>query len=135
MKQWTAPIQRHPNVAVWLIADLLRGGRVRPLSPSKQTIELTAAAHNEIYEGNVGFAIQLRAFAASIVNGNLGSTPALRGCHTIERFCDADEGQPSATNGHLLGARPMSAYMGRLLSRRFWLVAHYPFSCSSVLVS
>ncbi len=30
---------------------------------------------------------------------------------------------------------PMSAYMGRLLSRRFWLVAHYPFSCSSVLVS
>ncbi len=28
-----------------------------------------------------------------------------------------------------------SAYMGRLQSRRFWLVAHYPFSCSSVLVS
>jgi hypothetical protein len=30
------------------------------------------------------------------LNGRFGSTPALRGCHTIDRFCDAGEGQPSA---------------------------------------
>jgi hypothetical protein len=42
-----------------------------------RTIPPNAAAHNELIEGNVGFAIRLRTFAASIANGNLGSTPAL----------------------------------------------------------
>ncbi len=49
------------------------------LRKRKRTIELTAAAHNEFYEGNVGFAIRLRTFAALIVNGNLGSIPAFEG--------------------------------------------------------
>ncbi len=38
-----------------------------------------------------------------------GSIPALRGCHTIERFCDAGEGQPSARNGRSLEPLAMSA--------------------------
>ena len=36
-----------------------------------------AGQHNEFYEGNAGFAIRLRTFAASIVNGNLGSIPVI----------------------------------------------------------
>jgi hypothetical protein len=37
------------------------------------------------------------------VNGNLESTPALRGCDTIDRYCDAGEGQPSADTVKKLG--------------------------------
>jgi hypothetical protein len=38
---------------------------------------LAAAAHKKLYKGNVAFAIRLRTFASSTVNGNLGSIPAL----------------------------------------------------------
>jgi hypothetical protein len=43
----------------------------------KQTIALNCAVHNELFDGNVGFAIQLQTFITAIVNGNLGSIPVI----------------------------------------------------------
>jgi hypothetical protein len=45
----------------------------------KRTIALNCAVHNELFDGNVGFAIQLQTFITAIVNGNLGSVPAFEG--------------------------------------------------------
>ena len=42
------------------------------------TMVPVAAAHNELFQGNVVFAIRLRTFAAIIVNGNLGSFSVIR---------------------------------------------------------
>jgi hypothetical protein len=39
----------------------------------KRTSEPITAAHNDLFVGNVSFAIQLRTFAASIVNGKAGA--------------------------------------------------------------
>jgi hypothetical protein len=67
-----------PNDRIWLFADLLTGGRTRLLSPRKRTSELTAAAHNDLFVGNVSFAIRKQTFASSFMNGNLGSIPAFK---------------------------------------------------------
>ena len=83
--------------------------RVR-LCLRKRTIELIAAAHNDLFVGNVSFAIRKRTFAATNLNDRFGSTPALRGCHTIDRFCDAGEGQLSANIGRSLGPIAMAAF-------------------------
>jgi hypothetical protein len=56
------------------------------------------------------FAIQKLTFTTRIMNGGLGSTPALRSCHMIERFCDADEGQPSAKSSRSSHRWPTAAY-------------------------
>ena len=76
----------------------------------KRTSEPITAAHNYLFGGNVSFAIRKQTFASVNLNGRCGSTPALRGCHTIERFCDAGEGQPSARNGRSLEPLAMAAY-------------------------
>ena len=130
------------------------------LQKRKRKISPITAAHNELFVGNVSFAIRKRTFASvnlndrcgsiSVIwegsqaphrmtpygyqlpyeipqldgrsairkppfataswNGRFGSTPALRGCHAIERFCDAGEGQPSAINGRSLEPLAMAAY-------------------------
>jgi hypothetical protein len=49
------------------------------------------------------FAIRKPTFASASLNDRFGSTPALRDCHTIDRFCDAGEGQPSADTVEKLG--------------------------------
>ena len=75
----------------------------------KRTSEPITAAHNDLFVGNVRFAIREPTLAPSIANGRIGSTPALRSCHTIERFCDAGEGQPSANFGRSSGPISMAA--------------------------
>ena len=45
----------------------------------KQTIEPTAAAHKDLFVGNVGFAIPKRTFAATHLNDLFGSIPAFEG--------------------------------------------------------
>ena len=40
----------------------------------------------------------------------VGSTPALRGCDTIDRYYDTGEGQLPATNGLSMAPRARSAY-------------------------
>jgi hypothetical protein len=45
---------------------------------------------------NGRFAIRQPTFAPPNLNGRFGSTPAHRGCDTIDRYCDAGEGQSSA---------------------------------------
>ncbi len=44
----------------------------------KRTILLTAAAHNDLFVGNVSFAIRNRTFAATNLNDRFGSTPVIR---------------------------------------------------------
>ena len=88
----------------------------------KRTSEPITAAHNYLFGGNVSFAIRKQTFASVNLNGRCGSTPALRGCHTIERFCDAGEGQPSARIGHSLRPHSMSACG----SERWYIAAAVP---------
>ena len=52
------------------------------LSLRKRTSEPITAAHNDLFVGNVGFAIQKRTFASANVNDRFGSIPDLR----IARF-------------------------------------------------
>jgi hypothetical protein len=79
------------------------------LSLRKRTSEPITAAHNDLFVGNVSFAIRKRTFASVNLKDRCGSTPALRGYHTIDRFCDAGEGQPSAINGRSLEPFAMAA--------------------------
>ena len=70
--------------------------------------------HDNLFVRNVSFAIRKRTFAATSLNARFGSTPALRGCHTIERSCDAGEGQPSARNGRSQGVLCQNLIYGRI---------------------
>jgi hypothetical protein len=44
----------------------------------KRTIEPIAAAHNDLFAGNVSFAIRKRTFAATDLNDRFGSIRAVR---------------------------------------------------------